>query len=105
MSPDRDVHLMYALVTDLAVAVFPEPVPIVMDVQPRLLAIDVDHEFVVARRTLPQFPVQICRDRTRFSMTDRVSVSIFVDVTARFHDLADESAVNQLHVANERRTR
>ena len=94
---------MHALVADLAVAVFPEVVPVVMDVEPGLLAVHVDHVLVVGRRPLPQGPVQIFGHRSRFAVADRAAIAVLVNVAARFDDLADEAVVDQLHVANERR--
>ena len=44
MSPHGNVHLVYTLITDLAIAVLPKPMPIVMYIQTRFLSIDVDHE-------------------------------------------------------------
>ena len=105
MAPHGDVHFVHALVANLAVAVLPEIMPVVMDVQPWLFPIGVDHEFVIARRSLPQIPVEILRDRARFTVADRAAIAVLVNVAARLDDLADEAVVNQLHVANERRVR
>src|SRR4051812_23316387 len=58
---------------------------------------------MIARRPLPQVPIQVRWRRTRLPVADRRSIAILVDISARFEDLANEAAVNQFHVADERR--
>src|SRR3954463_16167613 len=102
MPPDSDVHLMNALIANFAVAIVPEVVPIVMHIEPRLFAVDVDEELVIRRWPLPQLPVDVRWHRPRFTVTDRATVAVFVDVATRFDDFADEAVVDQFHIARQR---
>src|ERR1051325_2027761 len=90
---------MHALIADLAVAVLPEIVPVVVNVEPGLLAVHVDHELPFAGRPLPEGPVEIRRHRAGLSVADGATVAVLVNITARLDDLADEAVVHQFHVA------
>jgi hypothetical protein len=53
VTPTSDVHLVHPLVADFAVAVFPEIMPVVVDIEAGFFAVSVEHEFVIGGRSLP----------------------------------------------------
>ena len=53
MPPARRIHLVHALVANLAIAVFPEIVPVVVNIEARFFPIRVDHVFMIGRWALP----------------------------------------------------
>ncbi len=59
---ERSVHLMRALVADIAVSVFPEPMPVVVD---QILVI-----VPLCRRTAPEIEIQLVRRSSGLSEAD-----------------------------------
>ena len=46
---------------------------------------------MVGRRSLPQGPIQIVGHRSRFAVANGATIAVFVNVAARFDDLAEEA--------------
>src|SRR5262249_53668518 len=101
VAPYGFVHLMNALVPDFSVAIFPEVMPIVMDVEARLLSIGVDHVWMIGRRALPESPVEVLGDGPWFAVANGAAVAVFVNVTARLDDGADKAIMHQFHVTDQ----
>ena len=96
---------MHALIADFAIAVFPEPMPVVVDMQARLFAIHIDSEFEITRRALPQPPVETLGDRSGFAVADGFSISILVNIAPAHANFSNEAIVNQFHITDERGVR
>ena len=94
MGPTGDIHLVNSLVADLAVAIVPKPVPVVMDVKAWLISILVDQEWPLPGRALPKCPIQIGWNRSGCAVANRVPVAVLVDDSPRVDDLSDESFVD-----------
>ena len=88
---------MDQLVSEFAVAIGPEPVPVVVNVVVAVLR--------ALRGALPKVPIEIVRRTLEFRMTDRLPVAGFVGEPFGHVDLAKKSLVHEFHISHESRVR